>query len=72
MTDSSNILTPAGYWARYQDIYSSCDTDKEAWSQLEKELGDRYGIGKYDTYESFRVGKHRYYKKVRQASDILR
>ena len=72
MTDTPNILTSTGYWQRYQDIYSECRTDKDAWEYLEKEMMDRYGIGKYESYESFRVGKHRYYQKKRRASDIIR
>lgn len=72
MNETINILTQSGYWARYQEIYLSCRTDKYAWEKLEDESMNRYGIGKYESYESFRVGKHRYYQKKRQAKDIIR
>lgn len=72
MTDHINILTLSGYWARYQEIYSECRTDKEAWRRLERESNGRYGIGKYESYESFRVGKHRFYAKTVKARDVIR
>lgn len=72
MTESPNILTQAGYWARYQEIYSECRTDKDAWRRLEEELNERYGIGRYESYDSFRNCKSRFYKKHRKAQDIIR
>lgn len=72
MTDVPNILTLSGYWQRYQELYSECRTDQEAWSRIEKESMERFGIKRYDTYESFRVGKHRFYSQKRKARDIIR
>lgn len=72
MTEFHNILTASGYWARYQEIYLSCPTDKDAWQQLENEMMDRYGISKYTSYDSFRISKSRYYQKKRRARDIIR
>lgn len=67
-----NILTQVGYWARYQEIYDDCTSDKEAWQRLEKELDDRFGTGRYSSYESFRTSKSRYYATRRRASSIIR
>lgn len=67
-----NILTTEGYWARYQEIYSEYSTDREAWKALEKELEERFGMSRYSTYDSFRMSKSRYYRRIRKARDILR
>lgn len=72
MTEFHNILTLSGYWARYQEIYSECRTDQEAWERLEQESDGRFGVRRYESYESFRVGKHRFYSQKRKARDIIR
>lgn len=67
-----NILTLPGYWNRYQEIYTECRTDREAWERLEKELDDRFGIGRYTSYESFKQNKSRYYRSRRRPQDYIR
>ena len=72
MNEKQNILTLSGYWARYQEIYTDFGTDRQAWEALENEMIDRFGIGRYSSYESFRMNKSRFYRKRRKARDILR
>lgn len=71
-----HLLTPSGYMSRFWELVSDNPDSKrpleDAFRSLESELSD-LGVRRYNTYGSFRVGKHRRVKraKFRPSSSVL-
>lgn len=48
------------YWERFfYFLYESGGYHKKAYELIEEEYFEKYGINRFTSYESFRVGKHR-------------
>lgn len=60
------LLNSDGYFNRFYELVAIYPTQKEAWEALENELDKSFNVYKYNTYESFKTGKSRYFKSLSQ------
>ena len=57
-----NILTQEGYFEYFYFLISNGYNHREAYEQIELEREQEYSVPpKYSSYESFRVGKSKYF-----------
>jgi len=57
------ISDPTGYFARFYEILPQFSTQRAAWEALEDERAEMGLSERYNSYESFRVCKHRTYHR---------
>lgn len=57
------MFTQQGYFNRFYEIIQTVIIHAKAYEQLEDEYFNLYGTNKYTSYESFKVGKHKYLRK---------
>ena len=55
-----NLLDSKLYWAYWHGVRRSHPTDKDAYLAVENEMITIYGSGMYESYDTWRVAKHRY------------
>lgn len=56
ITNFPKVLTREGYFDRFLELSAETRNYKEAYYQTEEELSN-FGLKRYSSYESFRVGK---------------
>ena len=59
-----NLLDSKLYWAYWYGVRRSHPTDKDAYLAVENEMIAIYGSGMYESYDAWRVAKHRYQHAV--------
>lgn len=59
-----NLLDSKLYWAYWYGVRRSHPTDKDAYHAVEDEMIKIYGSGMYESYDAWRVAKHRYQHSV--------
>ena len=57
------LLKPKGYFERFHALRYEYRSDYQAWEALECEMHVAFGIGRYESYETFKRMKN-YYQMV--------
>lgn len=58
------LLQENGYFKRFYELTAKYKSHREAYEALENELFQKFRIGKYSSYNSFKRNKNRYMNKV--------
>lgn len=56
------LITTQDFMERYLFYIHKSATNKEAWEKVEEEWKTMHGRNYYTSYESFRVGKFKYFR----------